>query len=251
MKKTLLIAAAALAAGVISSQAQVYSQNIVGYVNTPAPAGYLNIANPLDNASGNSLTNLFQNAGGALDGVLVYLWNGTGYTIDQFDSQSPSGMDNSGGSAIPVAPIVNPGQMIYVWNNTGVGFTNTFVGTVHVEGAGTGSVGVTTNNLLAGYNFVASKISIGGGITSTLQVTNTSPGGPGNGVLDGVLIYVPHILANGNFAGYTISQFDSTSSTGFDTSGGAQGAPEPIIPVGTGAIIFNNSGATYPWVQSL
>ncbi len=34
--KTLLIAAAALAAGIISSQAQVYSQNIVGYANRSA-----------------------------------------------------------------------------------------------------------------------------------------------------------------------------------------------------------------------
>ena len=35
MRKTLLIAAAALASSVISSQAGVYSQNIVGYVNVP------------------------------------------------------------------------------------------------------------------------------------------------------------------------------------------------------------------------
>src|ERR1700735_5475995 len=47
--KTLLIAAAALAAGVMSSQAQgVYSQNIVGYVNVPLVAGYNLVANQLD-----------------------------------------------------------------------------------------------------------------------------------------------------------------------------------------------------------
>ena len=32
MRKTLLIAAAALAGSIISSQAQVYSQNVVGYL---------------------------------------------------------------------------------------------------------------------------------------------------------------------------------------------------------------------------
>jgi hypothetical protein len=38
MRKTLLMAAATLAAGVISSQAAgVYSQNIVGYVNVASP----------------------------------------------------------------------------------------------------------------------------------------------------------------------------------------------------------------------
>ncbi len=43
MKKTLLIAAAALVAGVISSDAQVYSANIVGYVNVACPAGRVGI----------------------------------------------------------------------------------------------------------------------------------------------------------------------------------------------------------------
>ena len=59
MKKTLLMAAAALAAGIITSQAQpVYSQNIVGYVNQTFVSGYVNVANPLDNGGGNSLTNI-------------------------------------------------------------------------------------------------------------------------------------------------------------------------------------------------
>ncbi len=50
--KTLLIAAAALAAGVISSQAQVYSANIVGYANVVCPASTLVLlANPLDNGT--------------------------------------------------------------------------------------------------------------------------------------------------------------------------------------------------------
>ena len=39
MRKTLLIAAAALASSVISSQAGVYSQNIVGYANIVTPNG--------------------------------------------------------------------------------------------------------------------------------------------------------------------------------------------------------------------
>ncbi len=43
MKKTLLIAAAALVAGVISSEAQVYSANIVGYVNVVMPANSIGL----------------------------------------------------------------------------------------------------------------------------------------------------------------------------------------------------------------
>jgi len=46
--KTLLIAAATLAVGVIASQAAVYSANIVGYINVPLTNGYNAFANQLD-----------------------------------------------------------------------------------------------------------------------------------------------------------------------------------------------------------
>ena len=50
--KTLLIAAAALAVGITSSEAQVYSQNVVGYVNMTVPAGHYQIVgNQLINGS--------------------------------------------------------------------------------------------------------------------------------------------------------------------------------------------------------
>jgi len=46
--KTLAIAAATLAVGAITSQAQVYSQNIVGYVNVSLVPGFNFVANQLD-----------------------------------------------------------------------------------------------------------------------------------------------------------------------------------------------------------
>jgi hypothetical protein len=46
--KTLLIAAATLAVGAITSQAQVYSQNIVGYINVQLTNGFNLVANQLD-----------------------------------------------------------------------------------------------------------------------------------------------------------------------------------------------------------
>jgi hypothetical protein len=58
--KTLLLSAVALAAGVLASQAQsnVYSANIVGYVNaTNAANQYVMLATPLDNGT-NDLTSL-------------------------------------------------------------------------------------------------------------------------------------------------------------------------------------------------
>ncbi len=76
--KTLLIAAAALAAGVISSQAQVYSANVVGYVNVVLPAGQFVLAsNPLDDGT-NTVTSL----GAALaNKSSIQVWNGTSFTV--------------------------------------------------------------------------------------------------------------------------------------------------------------------------
>src|SRR5882672_2501980 len=63
--KTLICAAVLMAAGVATSLAQsnVYSLNVVGYVNVPTTgAGNFNMmANPLNNAN-NGITNLFATA---------------------------------------------------------------------------------------------------------------------------------------------------------------------------------------------
>jgi hypothetical protein len=76
MKKTLLIAAAALVAGVISSEAQVYSANIVGYVNATIPANQLTlVANPLDDGT-NTATSLGANLP---NHASIQTWNGSGY----------------------------------------------------------------------------------------------------------------------------------------------------------------------------
>src|SRR5690349_8577884 len=90
--KTLLIAAAAMAAGVSASMAQVtYSQNIVGYVNVTAPAGqYIMIANPL--TTGNDvLTNVITAPTGASQ---VQIWNGStfvGYTYSTLSKHWKNG----------------------------------------------------------------------------------------------------------------------------------------------------------------
>jgi hypothetical protein len=70
--KTLLLSAAAMAAGLVSSVAQsnVYSVNVVGYVNQVLPAGTLvAVANPLDNGT-NTL-----DSGAVLDWQWFYDFN--------------------------------------------------------------------------------------------------------------------------------------------------------------------------------
>jgi len=282
--KTLLIAAAALAVGVISSQAQpVYSQNIVGYVNSSIAAGFTALNTPLDVAGGNSLTNILQNpqdnnvndqnyGNGIFDGDYVYIWNGTGFTRYTIDSGWTTGVGNAGDTAAVTGPTINAGTLYYFVHNVTNSVTNTFVGTVHVDGAATGTqiAGVNTNTLPSGFQFVASKLPIGGGISSVLGLTNwiydaTTDGGnsqlDGNGVIDGAKLYFPNINpANGVFLGYNIYTFDSGWSTGFGNAGDTAQVAEPQVQVGVGFVFDNNisltgyggpGSYTYKWVQGL
>jgi hypothetical protein len=114
MKKTLLIAAAALVAGVVTSEAQVYSANIVGYVNVALPAGTLVlVSNPLDNGT-NTANDLLASLPNKSQ---IQLWNGSGFTA--------YGKGASGFSPNPSIP-VGTGFFVKSISN----YTNTFVGNV-------------------------------------------------------------------------------------------------------------------------
>ena len=94
--KTSILCAVLVAAGVATSMAQTYSQNIVGYVNLVQSPGFRIIANPL-NATNNDVSNLFQNPP---PGLAIYKFNGFGYDSANFDP------DNGGWSG-PL--VLNPG----------------------------------------------------------------------------------------------------------------------------------------------
>ena len=147
--KTLLLSAAALAAGLASSMAQsnVYSVNIVGYVNKQLPAGGLQlVANPLSDNT-NTLASVFT----ALpNGSVVYVWNGAGY-----DSASKSKGIWSPNLSVP------PGVGMFIQSAAAV--TNTFVGEV-VANVGEG----VTNSFAAGVlDLVGSPIPYAGDLTDT------------------------------------------------------------------------------------
>jgi hypothetical protein len=247
MRKTLLIAAAALAASVISSQAQVYSQNIVGYVNVPIAAGYNNISIPLDSAGGNYVTNTIPNSG-ALDGDPLFIFNGHSFNQVTFDSGMASGFGDASDTSMVPCPIINPGVAFYInANNGGPTVTNTFVGTVHTDFAATGAqvVGSTTNIIPAGKQFYSSKLPIGGGITSVLQFANVAS------ALDGDVINLPNIVG-GAIHGYTQVVFDSGMGTGFGDASDTSPVAEPVIPVASGFLFDNNNGnGTATWTQAL
>lgn len=175
--KVLLLAAALTAAGIASSLAQsnVYSVNVVGYVNTVLPTGYSIINNPLDATSsgGNSVSNLFK---GLIDSgatsVTVLSWTGTGTAPNQYD-------DLAGAWGNPNQQLI-PGQGFYFRNQTGSPKTNTFVGEVKQ-----GALSVPLPNL---WNLVASPVPQQGfvkdlGINNFDDGDTVGVGGAGGAVL--------------------------------------------------------------------
>jgi len=114
------------------AQSNVYSLNIVGYVNTTLTNGFNLIANPLDNGT-NDLASLFPNAG---FGDTIFQWNGTTFLSSVFaGAWSPDFTTKPGGG---------------IFYQSGTVYTNTFVGNVL-----TGSL---TNKINAGFNIVSSQV---------------------------------------------------------------------------------------------
>ena len=141
----MLSAAAALAVGAITAQAQVYSVNVVGYVNKPLPNGaFVAVANPLDDG-----TNDLNSTLGSLNNKSVaQFWNGAG-----FDSTT-----KAGGSWAATSTPVGLGFFV----KAAGGATNTFVGEVVV------GPGESVTNSLPGNTFVmvGSAIPWGGDYNS-------------------------------------------------------------------------------------
>jgi hypothetical protein len=183
MKKTLLAVAAALAASVISSQAQVYSQNVVGYYNVTAqPNKFTLIANQLDTGS-NTVNNVFQNgliSNGGSGGTTISFWNGAGFATWYYYSAadaapSPGGWYNSDGS-IYCGTNAALSTAYFLFNGATTNITVTVVGTV--------TQGTNIYSVPSGLSFLASPIPLGG-----TSPDNSSVGMPAASTADTVQIW--------------------------------------------------------------
>lgn len=209
--KALLLGAAALAAGLITSQAQVYSANIVGYVNLSLTNGVLSAAAAQLDADGTGTNNtILSELGTNLpSGQTVYVFNGSGYDILTFAPLTKGGTPvwQSGGVADPTYPL-NPGKGFFILPNTTTNIT--VVGTVlqGVTNSYTATAGVI--------NLVSDQLPIGGGVTTTL----------GYPASNGDTLY----LFNGS--GYNIYSYAPLTKGGTPVwqSGGV--ASEPQVNVG-------------------
>jgi hypothetical protein len=164
MRTKTLLCAAALAAGVVSTMAQsnVYSLNVVGYVNVPTKGGgnFNMIANPLNNTN-NLLGTLF--AGFAQDGDQVYRWN---VTLQDLDPTIPT--YSSFSQTWTPTMTLKPGEGVF-YLNAGADKTNTFVGEV-IQGSYTNPIPFGTVAVVGSgsFNGFGSSIPLGGSFTNAI-----------------------------------------------------------------------------------
>lgn len=216
MRTKALLCAAALAAGAATSMAQnVYSLNVVGYINLTLTNGLNLIANQLDadgTMTNNYTTNIFSTnlptgsrlyafspAAGQFSGSVR--WTGSGWV----------------GVLSGIDPSLDPGKGLFVQVAGTTPITLTLVGQVI---QGTNSV-----PLVQGLQIVSSIPPIAGGIQTTLGYTPTV----------GDRVYQWSALAQG-YAG-------SHRFTGSSWIGG-----EPSLAIGEG--VFLQSATTTNWVQA-
>lgn len=121
MKIAKILSLTALVGGCVSAAyAQVYSQNIVGYINLPFCGGTNYFANQLDNGYGNTLDTIF-NTGVVPEGATFTEWNPA---TQQFFPTST--YDTVNGWSINYTLTFGQGG----WLDTSTLFTNTFTGSV-------------------------------------------------------------------------------------------------------------------------
>jgi hypothetical protein len=152
--KLFLAAAAIVAAGVATSMAQsnVYSLNIVGYVNYTQPQNTFRIAaNPLKGAN-NDVSAIFPTAA-SYPGLTVFKRNSsnTGYDQATYDADLESW----------TAPLdVSPGAGLWISVPAGIAFTNTFVGEAVLN---------STNAIPVGYSLKSAVLPQAGPIQTVLN----------------------------------------------------------------------------------
>lgn len=173
MRTKLLLSAAVLGvAGIIAASAQVYSVNVVGYINVPVPPGFSMIANQLD--SGNNTVGSLLPA--PPEGTTIYKFVNGSYIINAFEfgEWSIAGMT------------LNPGEGAFINNPTTAAFNALFVGEV--------KQGTLTTGIPAGFSIVASQVPQSAALDTVL----------GFPVVEGDVVY----LFNNATGTYSISAFE-------------------------------------------
>jgi len=258
--KTLLIAAATLAAGIISTQAQsnVYSANVVGYYNVTVPAGkFVLFGSQLNLDNTNSINNIFNglasDAGGSSNTV-IWVWNSgtsqygsyqyfTGSDADNYFLQSGSvnGFYDGVGNLITANLAV--GQAAFLQNLAPGDITVSLVGSV--------AQGTNVITLQNGYNLVSSPIPVSDDLTGTnLQFSGVSDSGGANN--DVIWVWNSSTSQYGSYQYFNGSDADnyflqSGSVNGFYD--GVGNLVSQVPPVGGGFFIQRVAAGNGSWTN--
>jgi hypothetical protein len=215
--KALLTAAAALAAGIATSNAQVYSANVVGYVSvTIAPTNFSLISIPLD-YDGTGTNDLVGNVFGTnfLNGTALENWApGSGFVVNTYGTTSKNPTPHW---SLPTQAY-GPGDGIFVYNPSNVTYSVSIVGTV--------LQGNLTNQYIdqAGFALIGGEFPLSGGVDSTFGYT------PDNG--DAFESWSPS-------SGFTVNDYGTTSKN--PTPHWSLG--EPQLTPGSGGFIYTTNPA--------
>ena len=226
------MSAAALAVGVISSQAQttVYSQNVVGYVNLALTPGGYELASPALDLDGTGTNGTISTVVGTnvATGTTVLAWNGTGYDTLTYES---------GGRGQPVAwQLLGTGTDATYPLNAGEGFFISDPTDTSLTLTGQVLNNSVTNNYVAAagvYALVGAKIPYGGDIASNLNYVANSG--------DTILTW------NGsNFNTYVYESGGRGQPVAWQLLG--TGQQDPVISVGQG--FFLDPAVNNTWVET-
>jgi hypothetical protein len=230
MRTKLLIGAVVLAASLASSMAQnVYSLNVVGYVNITLPSkAFTCLANPLDaslgvpaNASLNDITNLFKGVNQS-DKVQIFVTSANDYssTVPSYNTRAPASWTKN--QALP------PGKAVMYYNNGTAAEVITFTGQVP---QGTYAVGTLPSK---SFNMVGSPVPIGGFVTNSTTVVGLVPSAS-----DKIQVF----SSSGN-------DWSSTISWGTRAPASWQGTAVTQINVAQGFLYYNNGTVGNNWVSN-
>jgi hypothetical protein len=213
-KALLALAAFVVSAATCVAQSNVYSLNIVGYVNVDVAKGLTLIANPLKPSDGNyNITNTITLPDDA-DGALIYKWAGSTWSADTPVWIGGFGWDKGVDMAL--------GEAFFI--NSPVATKITFVGEVQT--------GAIQNTLNPGLNVVANKV----------PVDQNWPGRTvGN---DGDLIYTWGGTA------WSPNNWGFIEGFGWDNGAADTNVDGPMLKAGTGVIYSNTKNTAITWTQN-
>jgi len=213
----------------VMAQSNVYSLNVVGYINVTCPPGFSIIACPLisspDPITGtlNTIGTLLPNGQNQLAQCSVWSYDPAVPGDYTNDAASTKGNANTNGWKNGGQITIMPGQAVWFDNAFTSNLTFTFVGTVP-----TGSL---TNSLNLGFNLVSSILPMSGDLVTNGLSMFTNPTAQ-----DAVWVYTPSIT-NYTTYGYT-------KKNGW-------GPSNPQIPnVGEGFWYQSANAGTTLWIEN-